>query len=57
MMWVQRRDSMKDMIKSKGLVIFVILFLGIIVVDSSINVKLENKVETNNNEIVMANIK
>jgi len=45
------------MIKSKGLVIFVILFLGIIVVDSSINVKLENKVETNNNEIVMANIK
>jgi len=48
---------MKDMIKSKGLVIFVILFLGIIVVDSSINVKLENKVETNNNEIVMANIK
>lgn len=48
---------MKDMIRSKGLVIFVILFLGIIVVDSSINVKLENKVETNNNEIVMANIK
>ena len=57
MVWVQRRDSMKDMIKSKGLVIFVILFLGIIVVDSSINVKLENKVETNKNEIVMANIK
>ena len=48
---------MKEMFKSKGLIIFVILFLGVIVVDSSINVKLENKIETSNNEIVMANIK
>ena len=48
---------MKEMIKSKGLVIFVVMILGMVVVDSSINVRLENKVETNNNEIVMANIK
>ena len=48
---------MKEMVKSKGLIIFVVMFLGVIVIDSSINVKLEDKVETNNNEIVMANIK
>ena len=48
---------MKDMLKSKGLMIFMVLVLGIILIDSSINVKLENKIETNNNEIVMANIK
>ena len=48
---------MKEMVKRKGLIIFVVMFLGVIVIDSSINVKLEDKVETNNNEIVMANIK
>lgn len=48
---------MKEMVKSKGLLIFVIMFLGVILVDSSINVKLEEKIETNNTEIVMANIK
>ena len=48
---------MKDMLKSKGLMVFVIMILGIVVLDSSINVKLEEKVETNHNEIVMANIK
>lgn len=48
---------MKEMLKSKGLMIFMVLVLGIILIDSSINVKLENKVESNNNEIVMANIK
>lgn len=48
---------MKEMIKSKGLMIFVFMVLGVIVIDSSINVKLENRIETNNNEIVMANIK
>ena len=48
---------MKEMFKSKGLIIFIVMVLGVILIDSSINVKLENKVETNNNEIVMANIK
>lgn len=48
---------MKDMLKSKGLMVFVLMILGIVVLDSSINVKLENKVETNHNEIVMANVK
>lgn len=48
---------MKEMLKSKGLMVFVLVILGVIVVDSSVNVKLENKIETNNNEIVMANIK
>lgn len=48
---------MKEMIKSKGLMIFVVLFLGVVVIDSSINVKLEDKIETRDNQIVMANIK
>lgn len=48
---------MIEMIKSKGLMIFVVMFLGVILIDSSIDVKLENKIETGNNEIVMANIK
>lgn len=48
---------MKEMIKSKGMIIFVFMFLGVILIDSSINVKLENKIETRNNEIVMADIK
>ena len=48
---------MKEMLKSKGLMVFVVMILGIVVLDSSINVKLEEKVETNHNEIVMANIK
>lgn len=48
---------MKEMAKSKGLMIFIFMVLGIIVVDSSMSVKLEEKVETNNIEIVMANIK
>ena len=41
---------MKEMLKSKGLMIFVFMVLGVIVIDSSINVKLENRIETNNNE-------
>lgn len=48
---------MKEMIKSKGLMIFVVLFLGVVVIDSSMNVKLEDKIETRDNQIVMANIK
>lgn len=48
---------MKEMVKSKGLMIFVFMVLGVIVIDSSINVKLEDKIETSHNEIVMANIK
>lgn len=48
---------MKDMFKSKGLMIFVFIILGVILIDSSINVKLEEKVETSNNDIVMLNIK
>jgi len=48
---------MKEMVKSKGLMVFVVMILGMVVIDSSINVKLENKIETSNNEIVMANIK
>ena len=48
---------MKEMVKSKGLMIFVVLFLGIVVIDSSINVKLEDKIETKDNQIVMANVK
>ena len=49
--------SAKDMFKSKGLMIFVFIILGVILIDSSINVKLEEKVETSNNDIVMLNIK
>ncbi len=48
---------MKDMLKSKVLVVFVLMVLGVIFVDSSITVRLEEKVESNNTEIVMANIK
>ena len=48
---------MKEMVKSKGVLVFVVMVLGIIVLDSSLNVKLENKVETGHKEIVMANIK
>lgn len=48
---------MKDMLKSKVIVMFVLIVLGVIFVDSSVSVRLEDKVETNNVEIVMANIK
>lgn len=48
---------MKEMLKSKVLVMFVLMVLGVIFVDSSITVRLEEKVESNNTEIVMANIK
>jgi len=48
---------MKEMMKSKGLMVFMVMILGMIVLDSSMTVKLEEKVETNNKEIVMANIK
>lgn len=48
---------MKDMLKSKVLVVFVLMVLGVIFVDSSITVRLEEKVESNNTEIVMANLK
>lgn len=48
---------MKDMLKSKVLVVFVLMILGVIFVDSSITVRLEEKVESSNTEIVMANIK
>lgn len=48
---------MKDMLKSKVIVMFVLMVLGVIFVDSSISVRLEDKVESNNIEIVMANIK
>ena len=48
---------MKEMLKSKVLVIFVLMVLGVIFVDSSITVRLEDKVENSNTEIVMANIK
>lgn len=48
---------MKDMLKSKVLVVFVLMVLGVIFVDSSISVRLEEKVESDNIEIVMANIK
>ena len=48
---------MKEMLKSKVIVMFVLIVLGVIFVDSSITVKLEDKVESNNTEIVMANIK
>lgn len=48
---------MKEMLKSKVIVMFVLIVLGVIFVDSSITVRLEDKVESNNVEIVMANIK
>lgn len=48
---------MKDMLKSKVLVVFVLMVLGVIFIDSSITVRLEDKVEKENYEIVMANIK
>ena len=48
---------MKEMLKSKVIVVFVLMVLGVIFVDSSITVRLEEKVESNNTEIVMANIK
>ena len=48
---------MKDMLKSKVIVMFVLIVLGVIFVDSSMTVRLEDKIESNNVEIVMANIK
>lgn len=48
---------MRDMLKSKVIVVFVLMVLGVIFIDSSITVRLEEKVESNNTEIVMANIK
>ena len=48
---------MKEMLKSKVIVMFVLIVLGVIFVDSSITVRLEDKVDSNNIEIVMANIK
>ena len=48
---------MKEMIKSKGLMVFIIMILGVVILDSSINVRLEETLESKNNEIVMANIK
>jgi len=48
---------MKEMIKSKGLMIFIIMILGVVILDSSMNVRLENTLESNSKEIVMANIK
>lgn len=48
---------MKEMLKSKVLLVFVLMVLGVIFIDSSISVRLEDKIESNNNEIVMANIK
>lgn len=48
---------MRDMLRSKVLMMFVFMVLGVVFVDSSITVRLEEKVESKNMEIVMANIK
>lgn len=48
---------MKDMLKSKVIIMFVLMVLGVIFIDSSITVSLEEKVDSSNIEIVMANIK
>lgn len=48
---------MKEMLKSKIVMGFVILMLGIIFVDSSITVRLDRKENIKNNEAVMADLK
>ena len=48
---------MKDMLKSKIVMGFVVLMLGVIFVDSSITVRLDRKENIKNNEIVMADLK
>ncbi len=48
---------MKEMLKSKIVMGFVVLMLGIIFVDSSITVRLDRKENIKNNEIVMADLR
>lgn len=48
---------MKDMLKSKFVIGFVVLMLGVVFVDSSITVKLERQEDSKNNVVAMANMK
>ena len=48
---------MKEMLRSKVIVVFVLMVLGVIFVDSSITVKLENVNESYNSKVLAANIK
>lgn len=48
---------MKEMLRSKVIVVFVLMVLGVIFVDSSITVKLEESTESYNNKVIAANIK
>jgi hypothetical protein len=48
---------MKEILKSKIVMGFVLLILGVIFIDSSITVRLERKVDSNNDTIAMADIK
>lgn len=48
---------MKEMLKSKIVMGFVVLMLGIVFIDSSITVRLDRKENIKNNEIVMADLK
>ena len=48
---------MKEILKSKIVMGFVLLILGVIFIDSSITVRLERNVDSNNDSIAMADIK
>lgn len=48
---------MKEMLKSKIVVGFVLLVLGVIFVDSSITVRLDRKESIKNNTVAMADLK
>ena len=48
---------MKEMLRSKVIVVFVLMVLGVIFVDSSITVKLEESTESYNKRVIAANIK
>lgn len=48
---------MKEMLKNKIIMGFVLFVLGIIFIDSSITVKLERKVDSNTDNIAMSSIK
>ena len=48
---------MKEMLKSKVIIVFVLMVLGVIFIDSSITVKLEESTESHNSNVIAANVK
>ncbi len=48
---------MKEMLKSKFVIGFVVLMLGIVFIDSSITVRLERKADSESSVVALADIK